>query len=186
VSSSNLNASQTDQAEWTAGHANEKKFNSTKQFDRLVEAVMDGGVPAESLSEDLLRVVLAEAQRRQKTQRQSLKRRRRDKSGLDFESFRQRMFIEPSVASFVGPEAVAAAVALHNYTVVPRGEALCFVMKDPTAVKKHQRTAWACGLSGGIACDVAYFFSAGSEGIAIKHTSRILSKKKIISWSDKF
>ena len=38
--------------------------------------------------------------------------------------------------------------------------------------------AWACGLSGGIACDVAYFFSAGKEGVAIKHTSRILSKKK--------
>ena len=139
---------------------------------------MDGAVPGESLSEDLLRVVLAEAQRRQKTQRRSLKRRRRDKSGLDFESFRQRMFIEPSVASFVGPSAVAQVVALHNYTVVERGEALCFVMKDPTAVKNHQRTAWACGLSGGIACDVAYFFSAGKEGVAIKHTSRILSKKK--------
>ena len=69
-------------------------------------------------------------------------------------------------------------MALHNYTVVERGEALCFVMKDPTAVKNHQRTAWACGLSGGIACDVAYFFSAGKEGVAIKHTSRILSKKK--------
>ena len=138
-----------------------------KEFDALVDAVVEGTYAAERLDEATLELVVREARRRQKVRVVADRPRKRLRiiGPGDFRG--QAVFIEPGIAN---EDVLAAACAALQLRRVGRHLADYFVVPD---VKKlPQRSAWAIGLRGAYAINVEYLCSGGTLGNALAHQAR--------------
>ena len=146
---------------WTPSHEKERDHLREKEFDRLVDAVLDGSVQGERLPTEMLELVVREIQRRTRTRTGPRIRKAPEKPAS---LHRAAFLFEPGV---VDDEVRRAMCAHWRSAPVERHAATYFVVPDPTALP--QRSAWACGLLGSWACDADYVVSGGSSGIAIGH-----------------
>ena len=95
-------------AGWTASHEAERDFLRGKEFDALVDAVVEGTYAAERLDDATLELVVREARRRQKGRVVGDRPRKRLRiiGPGDFRG--QAVFIEPGIAN---EDVLAAACA---------------------------------------------------------------------------
>ncbi len=163
------------QAPWTEGHKAERAFNRGKEFDRLVDNVLSGSVDPATLSRDVLELVVREAQRRQ-ARRGKLKRKTFKKSKALAPSH-CNVFVERDVQSAMGDFVLQQATTTLPCTLADRQTAKIFVMSDP--LQLSQRTSWAVGLCGGLACDSAYLCSNGAQGIAVQYRAFGRSRRTV-------
>ena len=161
VASSSVSMAAAAPLALTSSHEKELDHLREKEFDRLVDAVLNGSVQGERLPTDMLELVVREIRRRSRTATGPRVRKLREKpAALRGAAF----FFEPGVVD----DDVRRAMCAHwRSAPVERHAATYFVVPDPTALP--QRSAWACGLLGSWACDVEYVASGGSCGIAIGH-----------------
>ena len=156
-------------AGWTASHEAERDFLRGKEFDALVDAVVEGTYAAERLDVATLELVVREARRRQKARVTGDRPRKRPRVIWPGDLRAQAVFMEPGLAH---EDVLADACAALQLRRVDRHLASYFV--GPDVAKLPQRSAWAIGLQGAYAINnVEYLCSGGALlGNALAHQAR--------------
>ena len=175
--SSSLTIHRSSDVAWTQGHEAKRNFNVQKQFDKLVDSVLNGAFDSKDLPTEWLELVVLEAQRRREQRIRSFKRPTALRRTVALKPRNLRVFVDPAVISKIGGDLIARTCRLQSCRLAARERANLFVVPGP--VKLGQRTTWACGLSGGLACEAEYFMSDGQQGLAVAHGDYGASKRMI-------
>ena len=127
-------------ADWTANQDKEIKFVAGKRFDALVDAVVTTGeVDAHTLPTELLRIIVAEAKRRQKAA-MSLSKTPKPHAGPRG-LLGANVLVEPSVINTGVADDDAITQALHAngaLRTMDRADAHVYIVADPTKMRDLQ------------------------------------------------
>lgn len=156
---------------WTRRHAKFAKSLLHKRMSRFVDAVLNGGIDPKSLGEDECDVIMQEIKRREQVDKRYVATVRRRQSVFEPRAppalDQKRVFVEPNV-DICEPRLRSAMRASGMERVADRLQADIFVVRNPAQV--GQRTAWCCGMLGGMITTSEFILSGGRRGAAVAYS----------------
>ena len=149
-----------------------------KRFSHLVDAVMFGTKDPAELPEEMLELVVAEAERRQAVAAADERKAIRDSAAREaahLPVFRaSTFFVATELLNPFGP-VIEELRAIANRTT-DRSGATIFIVKSPLSLCR--RDAWACALSGSAAVTFEYACTGGESGLAVQY-DRYAARRRV-------